>query len=77
MERHQSAFSFLKNGGLKWAEKVRHLTPDTLAQAITFLSSKIGLVVVVLGVMHFFNMNAIARFGRKVGQWLREDGAYA
>jgi len=27
--------------------------------------------------MHFFNMNAIAKFGRKVGQWLREDGAYA
>ena len=53
------------------------ITPDPLAQAITFLSSKIGLVVVVLGVMHFFNMNAIAKFGRKVGQWLREDGAYA
>ena len=51
--------------------------PETLAQAITFLSSKIGLVVVVLGAMHFFNMNAIAKFGRKVGQWLREDGAYA
>ena len=24
-ERHQSAFLFLKNGGTKWAEKVRHL----------------------------------------------------
>ncbi len=53
------------------------ITPDPLAQAITFLSSKVGLVVVVLGVMHFFNMNAIAKFGRKVGQWLREDSAYA
>ena len=52
-------------------------TPETLAQTITFLSSKIGLVVVVLGAMHFFNMNAIAKFGRKVGQWLREDDAYA
>lgn len=51
--------------------------PENLAQTITFLSSKIGLVVVVLGLMHFFNMNAIAKFGRKVGQWLREDGAYA
>ncbi len=51
--------------------------PVTLAQTITFLSSKIGLVVVVLGLMHFFNMNAIAKFGRKVGQWLREDAAYA
>ena len=48
-----------------------------LARTIPFLSSKIGLVVVVLGAMHFFNMNAIAKFGRKVGQWLREDSAYA
>jgi hypothetical protein len=32
-ERHQSAFAFLKNGGMKWAEKVRHLTPETLAQS--------------------------------------------
>ena len=30
-ERHQSAYAFLKNGGMKWAEKVRHLTPEALA----------------------------------------------
>ncbi|MEH6723624.1 MAG: hypothetical protein V7686_08905 [Qipengyuania sp.] len=48
--------------------------PQNLAEVLKFLSSKIGLVVVVLGAMHFFNMNAIAKFGRKVGQWLREDG---
>ena len=47
--------------------------PESVAETIRFLSSKIGLVVVVLGAMHFFNMNAIAKFGRKVGQWLRED----
>ncbi len=51
--------------------------PENLADAIRFLSSKIGLVVVVLGVMHFFNMNAIAKFGRKVGAWLREERAEA
>ena len=49
--------------------------PEPVAGAIKFLASKIGLVVVVLGAMHFFNMNAIAKFGRKVGQWLREDMA--
>ena len=49
--------------------------PQTLPQAIEFLASKIGLVVVVLGAMHFFNMNAIAKFGRKVGEWLREEKA--
>lgn len=32
-ERHQSSFAFLKNGGMKWAEKVRHLTPEALANA--------------------------------------------
>ena len=29
-ERHQSAFACLKNGGLKWAEQVRHLAPEMM-----------------------------------------------
>ena len=32
-ERQQSAFAWLKNGGMKWAQKVRHLTAETLANA--------------------------------------------
>jgi hypothetical protein len=51
--------------------------PETVAGTIRFLSTKIGVVVVALGFMHFFNMNAIAKYGRKVGEWLREDAAYA
>lgn len=47
--------------------------PDDLAGSIRFLSSKVGLAVLVLGAMHFFNMNAIAKFGRKVGSWFREE----
>lgn len=47
--------------------------PETAVQMIQFLSSKIGVVVVALGLMHFFNMNAIAKFGRKVGAWFREE----
>jgi len=47
--------------------------PETSLEAIQFLSSKIGIVVVALGLMHFFNMNAIAKFGRKVGHWFREE----
>ena len=47
--------------------------PETAADMIRFLSSKIGIVVVALGLMHFFNMNAIAKFGRKVGSWFREE----
>ena len=47
-------------------------TPETLPQAIRFVATKVGLAVMVLGGMHFFNMHAIAKFGRKVGRWLRE-----
>ncbi|MBY0582103.1 MAG: hypothetical protein K2P68_04190 [Sphingomonas sp.] len=48
--------------------------PSTLTGAIRFLSGKVGLAVVVLGAMHFFNMGAIAQFGRKVNGWLIEHG---
>lgn len=51
--------------------------PTTMPEAIRFLSSKIGLAVLVLGAMHFFNMNAIAKFGRKVASWLREGQGLA
>lgn len=47
--------------------------PETVADMFRFLSTKLGIVVVVLGFMHFFNMNAIAKFGRKVGQWLADE----
>jgi len=46
--------------------------PVTVAGAIRFLSSKVGLAVLVLGAMHFFNMGAIAQFGRKVNSWLED-----
>ncbi len=44
--------------------------PTTSPEAIRFLSSKVGLAVIVLGGMHFFNMSAIAHFGRKVNHWI-------
>lgn len=47
--------------------------PTTFPEAIRFLSSKVGLAVVVLGGMHFFNMTAIAHFGRKVNHWLTDQ----
>lgn len=47
--------------------------PETVPEAIRYLSSKVGFAVLVLGAMHFFNMNAIAKFGRKVGAWFREE----
>lgn len=51
--------------------------PVTVPDAIRFLSGKVGLAVLVLGVMHFFNMSAIAHFGRKVNDWLGMQDAAA
>ncbi|MDH3700266.1 MAG: hypothetical protein OEU46_03045 [Alphaproteobacteria bacterium] len=45
---------------LRYGEK-----PHTLVDSIEFLSTKIGLVLVVLGAMHFFNMYVIARLRRR------------
>ena len=38
--------------------------PVDAVGAIEFLSTKVGLVVVVLGVMHFFNMHMLVKFRR-------------
>jgi len=38
--------------------------PRDMVEAIEFLSTKIGLVIVVLGFMHFFNMFSLMRFRR-------------
>jgi hypothetical protein len=46
--------------------------PATGPEAIRFIATKVGLAVMVLGLWHFFNMHLIAKFGRKVGRWLRE-----
>lgn len=47
--------------------------PRTIPDAIRFLSGKVGLAVIVLGGMHFFNMGAISHFGRKVNHWLGDQ----
>ena len=49
--------------------------PTTMPEAIRFLSGKVGLAVLVLGGMHFFNMAAISHFGRKVNGWLDDRQA--
>ena len=44
---------------LRYGEK-----PTDAVGAVEFLSTKIGLVIVVLGFMHFFNMNMLVKFRR-------------
>ena len=36
--------------------------PTDLVEAVEFLSTKVGLVIVLLGLMHFFNMRMLVRF---------------
>jgi hypothetical protein len=48
--------------------------PQTLQQAMELLSSKVGLVLFVLGIMHFFNMYNFDQF-RKKGLAKKETGA--
>ena len=45
---------------LKYGDK-----PGNTQEAVEFLSTKIGLVLVVLGVMHFFNMFNFDKMRRK------------
>lgn len=45
---------------LKYGEK-----PTNLQEAIEFLSTKVGLVLVVLGVMHFFNLYVLSASRRR------------
>jgi len=45
--------------------------PTDLVGAVEFLSTKIGLVIVLLGAMHFFNMRMLVRFRNSplFGHW--------
>jgi hypothetical protein len=46
--------------------------PNEIATAIEFLSTKIGLVLLVLGAIHLGNMYAISRWGCRYAHNLRE-----
>ncbi len=45
---------------LKYGDK-----PDSLQEAIEFFSTKIGLVLLVLGAMHFFNLYVFSKMRRR------------
>ena len=46
-----------------------------VASTIPYVAGKIGLSVLVLGAMHFFNMAMIARYGRTVAGWAQDQEA--
>ena len=49
--------------------------PGDTATAMEMLSGKVGLVLLVVGVMHFFNVFVIAKLGRRLSHFLRAPDA--
>lgn len=47
---------------------------DTIS-LIPEVGSRVGISLLVLGLMHFFNMVMIARFGRAVKAWAQDQAA--
>jgi len=45
--------------------------PLSTQEAIEFLSTKVGLVLLVLGAMHFFNVFVIAKWGKRAATAIR------
>ena len=45
--------------------------PESTQGAIEFLSTKVGLVLLVLGAMHFFNVFVIAKWGKRAADAIR------
>lgn len=42
--------------------------PDSVQAGMEFLSTKVGLVLLVLGAMHFFNLFVIAKWGKRAAE---------
>ena len=45
--------------------------PLSTQEAIEFLSTKVGLVMLVLGAMHFFNVFVVAKWGKRAATAIR------
>jgi len=45
--------------------------PESTQEAIELLSTKVGLVLLVLGAMHFFNVFVIAKWGKRAADAIR------
>ena len=51
--------------------------PVDLPDAIEFVSTKVGLAMLILGALHFTLMYVIAKYGRYAGEYLAEDAPEA
>lgn len=50
--------------------------PTNLSESIEFLSTKLGLVLLILGAMHFFNLYVFTRLGRDKPPRVYNDNPY-
>ncbi|MFC4293166.1 hypothetical protein ACFOWX_12135 [Sphingorhabdus arenilitoris] len=50
--------------------------PQNVAEVMRFLGWYVGIATLVLGAMHFFNMGAVTRHGRKVADWIHDQMPY-
>jgi len=55
-------FYLINMGFISLTLKATGAAPITLEGATEFLSQKVGAVIIVLGVMHFFNMYVLIKF---------------
>ena len=54
-------FYLINFGYITYAMKIGDYSFDALRQSIEMVSSKIGVVLLVLGIMHFFNLYMFSR----------------
>jgi hypothetical protein len=47
--------------------------PQTTIELMRFLGWYVGIATLVLGFMHFFNMGAVTRHGKRVAEWIHGD----
>ena len=53
---------YLVNAGFVTLTLKYGVKPNDMVEAIEFLSTKIGMVIIVLGLMHFFNIRSLIKF---------------
>ena len=63
-------FYLINMGYVTLALQLGHKPASTQA-AIEFLSTKVGLVLLVLGAMHFFNVFVVTKWGKRAAEAIR------
>jgi len=67
---------YLINLGFALLQLGNHRSINTTSEAIVFLSSKLGFVLVILGAAHFFNLFVISKFKNTQERKLIEQSRY-